>query len=265
MGEKILITGAGSGLGLGTAIGLAKQGHDVVAGVHIWPQATQVREAAERAGVPIRVIKLDVTSEADREHAAAFDIDILVNNAGIGASGPVAEIPLHFMREVMETNVWGPLALTQGVAARFAKRGAGKIVFVSSVAGLVTLPFLAAYNASKYALEAVAQCMQHELAPLGVRVCTINPGPYKTGFNDRLYDHLDQWYDSTKHFTKEEPIREQQAWISDPANQIDPQEMVDVMVELIPANTSHAFRTVFPKDFIEFCKDYTARMWRMEV
>ncbi|MEM6455361.1 MAG: SDR family oxidoreductase [Acidobacteriota bacterium] len=263
MGKKILITGAGTGLGLGTAIGLAKNGHAVIAAVHIWPQATSVRAAAAAAGVDVAVIKLDVTDPADRAHALKHDIDVLVNKAGTGATGPVAEIPVGFMREVMETNVWGPLELTQAFAARFAQRGHGKIVFVSSVAGLVTLPFLAPYNASKFALEAVAQCMQHELEDYGVRVCTINPGPYRTGFNDRLYDQVDQWYAPDTHFTREGPIREQQAWLAD--NQIDPQEMIDKMVAVIPSDAKHPFRIVFPDDFVGFCEDYQARMWTAKI
>ncbi|MEM9453411.1 MAG: SDR family oxidoreductase [Myxococcota bacterium] len=263
MAKKVLITGAGTGLGLGTAIGLAKNGHEVIAAVHIWPQATSVHEAAAKAGVELDVIKLDVTDPADREYALKYDIDILVNNAGTGATGPVAEIPVRYMREVMETNVWGPLELTQQFAARFARRGSGKIVFVSSVAGLATLPFLAPYNASKFALEAVAQCMQHELEGYGVRVCTINPGPYRTGFNDRLYDQVDQWYDPQKHFTKEAPIRDQQAWLAN--NQIHPQEMIDAMVEVIPSDEEHVFRTMVPKNFVGFCEEYQARMWTTKV
>lgn len=127
------------------------------------------------------------------------------------------------------------------------------------------MPFLAPYNASKYALEAVAQGMQHELKDHGVRVCTINPGPYRTGFNDRLYNQVDQWYDPRKNFSREEPIRGMQQWLAAPDAQIDPQEMIDRMLELIPSDEPHPFRTLLPADFVKFCEDYQARMWATEI
>ena len=91
--RTVLITGAGSGFGRGVALGLARQGHRVIAACHIWPQVTELRAEAAREGVEMRVIKLDVLSEIDRNHALSFDFDVLFNNAGIMESGPVAELP----------------------------------------------------------------------------------------------------------------------------------------------------------------------------
>jgi short-subunit dehydrogenase len=144
-------------------------------------------------------------------------------------------------------------------------RKSGKIVFVSSVAGLATFPFLSPYNASKYALEAVAQSFKNELDPLGVRVCTINPGPYNTGFNDRMYDVVDQWYDPDVNYFPEKPIRDMQASFAKPGFQLDPQGMIDMMVEIIPMQEKHKFRVMLPEDFVAFSKDYQNKMWEMEV
>src|SRR4051794_11201871 len=110
--KRILITGAGSGFGEGTAIGLAQKGHDVIAGVHIWPQATELRRKVEQLGLSsLRVEKLDLLSPFDVQNALTWDIDILVNNAAIGENGPLSEIPLELVRQDFETNVFGSLNL----------------------------------------------------------------------------------------------------------------------------------------------------------
>ena len=87
--------------------------------------------------------------------------------------------------------------------------------------------------------------MREEMEGTGVQIATINPGPFRTGFNDRMYDTLDQWYDPSKHFTQEGPIRDIQTRFSGEELQLDPQGMIDRMVEVIPAE-HHRFRTVFP-------------------
>ena len=260
MSKSILITGAGSGLGKGSALGLAAQGHKVHAGVEIWPQVTALQEEARRCEVDLEVIKLDLLSEVDCRRAQQLDIDILVNNAGTGETGPIAEIPVELVRRVFDVNVFGTLAFTQPFARRFAERGRGKIVFLSSMAGVSTYPFLCPYNASKHALEAIAQCMRDELKDHGVQVCTINPGPYRTGFNDRMYDSVDQWYDVERNFTEPGPIREIQQGVAAEGGQFDPQAMIDLMVATIPAE-SHKFRTMLPESIEEWCKDYQQRMW----
>ncbi len=264
MSKTIMITGAGSGLGKGTALGLAKKGHKVIAGVEIWPQVTALHEQAVQEGIELEVIKLDILSEIDRQSAYKYDIDILVNNAGIGETGPIAEIPVQLVRNVFEVNVFGALEFTQSFARKFVEKGKGKIVFVSSMAGLSTYPFLCPYNASKHALEAIAQCMKDELKEFGVQVSTINPGPYRTGFNDRMYDSVDQWYDPKSNFTKEQPIRDIQESLAIKDGQFDPQAMIELMVETIPAE-HHKFRTMLPESIVEWCKDYQKRMWDEEI
>ncbi|MEO1352724.1 MAG: SDR family oxidoreductase [Cyanobacteria bacterium J06635_15] len=264
MSKTIMITDAGSGLGKGSALGLAKNGHKVIAGVQIWPQVTALREEAAKEDVDLEVIKLDILSEVDRQNAYAYDIDILVNNAGTGETGPIAEIPVQLVRNVFEVNVFGPLEFTQPFAKKFVGKGRGKIVFISSMAGLSTYPFLCPYNASKHALEAIAQCMKEELKEFGVQVCTINPGPYRTGFNDRMYESLDQWYDPQSNFTKAKPIRNIQESVAATEGQFKPQAMIELMVKTIPAE-HHKFRTMLPESIVAFCKDYQQQMWVEEV
>ena len=111
MGRKIFITGAGSGLGEGTAIGLARNGYDVIATAQTWPQVTALRLKSKAFALPtVRVEKLDLLDPYDVARACKWDFNILVNNAGIGEGGPIAEIPLDLVRRNFEVNVFAPLS-----------------------------------------------------------------------------------------------------------------------------------------------------------
>ncbi|WP_400588673.1 SDR family oxidoreductase [Pseudomonas aeruginosa] len=178
--KRILVTGAGSGFGREVALRLAARGHRTIAGVRGAGQAADLREEAGRRGVPLRVETLDITVAADRERAWEWDIDVLLNNAGSAEAGASAEIPLELVRALFETNVFANLELTQGFVRRMVeqKRG-GKVLFVSSIAGLITGPYTGPYCASKHALEAFAEALHAELKPFGIQVGTINPGPYQ--------------------------------------------------------------------------------------
>src|SRR5690554_5088676 len=114
MAKTILITGAGSGFGEASAIGLARQGHKVIATAHVAPQVTPLREKAKALGLKnLTVERLDLTDPYDLDQALKHDIDILWNNAGMGEAGPVFEIPMDLVRKNYEVNVFQPLALTQ--------------------------------------------------------------------------------------------------------------------------------------------------------
>ncbi len=267
MSKTILVTGAGSGLGKGTTLGLARNGHTVIAAVEIWPQVSSLMAAAKDEGVQLEVTKLDILNKEDHKavfHKYADRLDILVNNAATGETGPIAEIPVDRVRREFEVNVFGTLEFTQPFARLFAEKGKGKIIFTSSIAGFTTFPFLGPYVASKHALEGVVQMLQQEMEGTGVQIATINPGPFRTGFNDRMYDTLDQWYDPAKNFTAEQPIRDAQALFEGDQLQLDPQDMIDFMVDMIPQE-HHKFRNVFPERFIEDVKQYQASLWKKEI
>lgn len=267
MGKTILITGAGSGLGQGAALGMAERGHTVIATTENWPQVSALSAAADKRRVPLEVTKLDLLDKDD--HATVFrkyskGLDILVNNAATGETGPIAEIPVDRVRRVFDVNVFSTLEFTQPFARHFVERGKGKIIFTSSVAGFSTFPYLAPYVSSKHALEAIAQLMREEMEGTGVQIATINPGPFRTGFNDRMYDTLDQWYDPEKHFSPEKPVRDVQKLFAGDTLQLDPQDMIDFMVKTIPQE-HHKFRNVFPERFIEDVKRYQDSLWTKEI
>ena len=134
--STVLITGAGSGFGKAAALALAARGHDVIA----------TTETAEQADVPLRaeapqlrVEQLDITT-ADVEKVDAWDIDVLIDNAGAGQFGPLADVPLDIVRRLFEVNVFGTLAITQRVLAQMIPRRSGRVIIVSSIAGLVAAP-----------------------------------------------------------------------------------------------------------------------------
>jgi NAD(P)-dependent dehydrogenase (short-subunit alcohol dehydrogenase family) len=178
--KKVLITGAGTGFGQEVAMRLAEKGFDVVAAVEIYGQVQTLKRQAATRGADLQVVKLDVTDYGDRRKALDWGIEILVNNAGVGEGGATVDIPAANIRRQFEVNVTGPLLLTQGIAKQMAKRGEGRIVWVSSREGLNVNPFTGIYSASKHALEAIAESMKDELQEFGVEVATINPGPFLT-------------------------------------------------------------------------------------
>src|SRR5260370_20571365 len=156
--KRILISGGASGFAELAAIGLAKAGHDVIVGAQIWPQVTQLRLKSETLGLAnLRVEKLDVLDSYDIQNAMKWDIDILVNNAAVGISGPMSEIPLELLRRSFETNFFAPLALTQGVVRKFVdEKRSGKVVFVSSIGGLIAAPCGGPHRTTHQALRAPA-------------------------------------------------------------------------------------------------------------
>ena len=268
MSKTILLTGAGSGFGHGVVLGLAKEGHRVIATCENWPQVTQLRADAAAEGVSdqLTVEKLDYRSSDDvalivEKYAA--EVDVFAPNAATGETGPIAEINVDRVRQVFEVNVFRTLELIQGFAKAFVARGHGKIIPTSSIAGFFTFDYLAPYCASKHALEAIMQTLYSELKGTGVQVATINPGPFRTGFNDRMYDTLDQWYDPQKNFTDEQSIRSVQQLFDGPDLQLDPQSMIEFMIEKIPAD-EHPFRNVHPEGAIEDTGAYQKSIYEWE-
>ena len=261
--KSVLITGAGSGLGRGTTIGLAKAGHRVFATTQLWAQATDLQKELAKLGLGEKVVvdKLDVLDERDVKHAMRWQFDTLLSNAGIGEGGPISEMPIDVIRRMFETNVFSNLALAQHVARKFLEsKTRGRILFVSSMGGMLTAYGFGAYCASKHALEGVAAALRDELAASGITVQTINPGAYDTGFNDRLADTTYHWHDDDVHLTKEHDIRANFAPLLE--RQFDPQEMIDKMVEVIGAEEG-LYRNVWPPAVETLIKQVQERAWTL--
>ncbi|MFD1861594.1 SDR family oxidoreductase [Planococcus chinensis] len=261
MSKTIFITGAGSGLAKGAALGLAKEGHRVIAPVEIAPQVTELREAAKAEGVELEVFKMDITNPQDLAQMLDYDFDIFVANAAINEGGPLGEVPMANFRKLFEVNVFSTLETAQIAAQKFVAKGKGKIIFMSSMAGIMATPYVGPYTATKHTIEAIAQTMQKELKEFGVQVATINPGAYDTGFNDRSAEAKWKWYDEDLHFTKKADMEEADKALED---QYDPADMIAKMVEIIPQD-SHKFRTAYPPETEKQMKEEEAQRWEMDI
>lgn len=168
----ILITGCSSGFGLETARFFLEHDWKVIATMRT------PREDVLPRSEHLRVLPLDVTDPESIRRAvdAAGPIDVLVNNAGIGTAFPFEVGSMATVREVFETNTFGTMAMTQAVLPQFRERKAGVVVNVSSSITLKSLPLVAAYTASKAAVNAFTECLALELQPFGVRVRLVLPG-----------------------------------------------------------------------------------------
>jgi NAD(P)-dependent dehydrogenase (short-subunit alcohol dehydrogenase family) len=263
--KSILITGAGTGLGRGAAIGLAKMGHRVIAAAYNESQVTEFRGAVANLelGDRLTVEKLDLLNESDVQAATAWKFDTFVSNAGLGQGGPIAELPLDLVRRIFETNVFANLALTQKVVRKFIDAGTrGRLIFVSSIGGLMTLYGLGAYGATKHAIEAIASCLRDELADHGITVQTINPGPFKTGFNDRMAESAFDRPNDPNKIISETVVRDKLSSLT--ADQFDPQDMIDKMVEIIGSDDG-LYRNVWPPQMETMVKAFQAESWNKKL
>jgi NAD(P)-dependent dehydrogenase (short-subunit alcohol dehydrogenase family) len=190
--STVLITGTSKGIGFETALHFARAGHKVLATMRNPAQAPALAEFAAGEHLPIFISSLDVDSDVSvSEGVAALTkahgrIDVLVNNAGVETTGSVEETTLDLFRSVMETNYFGVIRCTQALLPQMRARGSGFIVQISSVAGRFSQPPLAAYCASKWALEAMTEALAGEMKTFGVHVALVEPGIIDTAMARRI-------------------------------------------------------------------------------
>jgi NAD(P)-dependent dehydrogenase (short-subunit alcohol dehydrogenase family) len=190
-GKLALITGASSGIGLLTAITLARRGYRVVATMRDLTRRSLLDEAAKKAAVTLDVRQLDISEFASiprvvgeilREHAR---IDLLVNNAGFVYAGFVEDVSLPELRLQMDTNFFGHVAITQAVLPAMRAQRSGLIIMISSETGRMGSPGIGSYSASKFALEGWTETLRLETRALGIKLVLVEPGAFKTDIWDR--------------------------------------------------------------------------------
>ena len=182
-----LVTGSSSGIGLATAVSLARRGHEVIATMRNLKRAADLLKIVESDNLPISVAELDVNSDTsvDRSISGLLAkhgyIDVLVNNAGVGGGGcSIEELPLEIFREIMETNYFGALRCIKALVPSMRARRSGCIINVTSIAGRMAIAPAASYAASKWALEALSECLAQEMKAFNVRVAIVEPGVIAT-------------------------------------------------------------------------------------
>ena len=232
MAKNVLITGAGSGFGKLATQAWVARGHHVIATTETAAQAE-----ALRADIPTATVEVIDVTTSDVEKARDWDVDVLINNAGAGQTGPLADVPMDRVRHLFEVNVFGTLAMTQAVLPGMVQRGGGRVIIMSSIAGVLAAPTFGPYAMTKHALEAMGKAMRGEMAPLGVDVTLINPGPYNTGFNDRMAESMWEWFGDSSLNASETPLFKM---IGDfvTTDQRDPAEVAQRLVELVEAETT---------------------------
>lgn len=184
--QTVLVTGAGSGLGLESALFLSRKGFAVWGSVLNPMEGAALRDEAQRRRVPVRVLQMDITKQHEIDAAVgavlkeAGRIDALVHFAGVGLWGFFEDLTLEEVRHVHDVNIFGAMAVTQAVLPHMRAAGAGRIVMTSSILGRIGGPGGAAYTSSKFALEGFMECLALEMVPFGIHVSVLEPGLVQT-------------------------------------------------------------------------------------
>src|SRR5215472_9365775 len=190
--SHVLVTGCSAGIGLATALTLARSGHTVCATMRNLDRGSFLRETVETEKLSVLMLPLDVDSDESVTQALSAIrsrigfIEVLVNNAGIEHTGSIEELPLQVFRATMETNYFGALRCIRACLPEMRERRSGCIVNVTSVAGRIATSPLAPYVASKFALEALSEALAQEVKPFDIRVAIVEPGIIATAMADRI-------------------------------------------------------------------------------
>ena len=202
--QVVLITGATDGLGKAAALYLAARGYRVFAAGRSAEKRAQLDALARQKKLAIKSIELDVCSDASVQEAvrqvlaSAGTIDVLINNAGIGYMGTVEDLLVKDWQRQFETNFFGVLRVTQAVLPHMRERRRGRILMMSSVAGLITVPVQGAYSSSKFALEGLSNALRLEAYSFGIEVILIEPGYIVTGIQQAALELTKGYTDKFK-------------------------------------------------------------------
>jgi NAD(P)-dependent dehydrogenase (short-subunit alcohol dehydrogenase family) len=183
-----IVTGSSSGIGLESALLLARNGYNTYATMRSPEKDTSIKTAVQKEGLPIRAVQLDVTDDSSVKNAVdhiiseAGRIDVLVNNAGYGLGGAFEDLSMEEIKSQYETNLFGLIRVTQAVLPTMRKQRSGRILNLSSGAGIFGYPGGSAYVSTKFAVEGLSESIAYELEPFGIKVILIEPGFIRTNF-----------------------------------------------------------------------------------
>ena len=239
---KILITGAASGIGYSLAKELLKRSHIVYITVHHNKEIKSVRRKLKKDNIlrNVYVFKMDITSKKDLSLLDDLDIDVLVNQAGIGVGGSLLDIDIKDIRNIFETNFFSTLELTKMFIDKKKKEDKrGKVLITSSLSGLMPIPFLGSYCATKSALITMGMCLDKELKKSNskVRLKLILPGAYKTGFNQVMIESFAKSIDNSDYFIYSDDLVMNQKRFFNVIESFDISSIVYQMVEAIESDS----------------------------
>ena len=183
-----VITGSSSGIGFESALILARNGYTTYATMRSPDKDTSIKAVVQNDGLPIRVVQLDVTDDSSVKNAIdhiiseAGRIDLLVNNAGYGLVGALEDLAMEEIKSQYETNLFGLIRVIQAVLPTMRKQRSGRVINISSGAGIFGYAGGSAYVSTKFAVEGLSESLAYELEPFGIKVILIEPGFIKTNF-----------------------------------------------------------------------------------
>ncbi len=197
LSKVVLVTGRSSGFGRLIAETLARQGHQVYASLRDADgrnaaAGAELRELAAAENLSLQVVELDVTDDASVDRAInriiqeSGRIDVLVNNAGAAYMGPAETFTVEQVRQQFDTNFFSIVRMNRAVLPHMRRQGSGLLLYISSVLGRLVVPFTGVYNASKFAVEGLAESYRYELAPLGIDTAIVEPGAFPTAIYGRV-------------------------------------------------------------------------------
>ena len=201
--QTVLITGATDGLGRAAALLLAEKGYRVFAAGRSAEKRAELDRLAATRKLPLESVELDVCDDNSVSRAVrqvlqkAGSIDVLINNAGVGLMAVAEGLKLDDLRRLYETNIFGLLRVTQAVLPHMRERKSGRILMLSSVAGILTPPTYGAYSSSKHAVEALSNALRLELYPFNVEVILIEPGYIMTNFQQTAKEQAQSYIDGS--------------------------------------------------------------------
>ena len=211
---NLLITGASSGIAKDVIEKIKHKNINIYPTVHTYKELINIGKKYERYP-NIHPIKIDVTSDKDKQKLGNLDIDILLCNAAVGYGGSISEIPISLLKENFEVNVFSNFEIVQIVLKKMISKKEGKIIMMSSLAGIYPIPFLGSYSATKASIIQLSKALRKELKLLDVHipVVLIEPGFYKTGFNLVMFENKYDSFDHSYFKDKEENIRKKEEFI----------------------------------------------------
>lgn len=242
---NILVTGASKGIGLATVVAFARAGHRVAAGMRNPGQAPELGEIAAGENLHVSIETMDVDDDISVSRAIERivqdigPIDVLVNNAGIERVGAVEDVPMDDIRAVMETNYFGAVRCIKAVVPSMRERRRGCIVNVTSISGRLASSPMGPYAASKFALEALSECLAQELKPFNVRVAVVEPGIIDTSMAARISTDSEQ-----SHYTSRN--RMAALFRSSLQHPTSPTLVADKIVEIATGDTTQLRHPVGP-------------------
>ena len=212
---NVLYTGATSGIAKEVISYLLRDSFVVIyLGVHT-KQQLQVMRTYYHGVKNVQILKLDITNVEDYRSLDNIQIDVVVHNAAIGYGGSLFDMPIEKVRENYETNIFGTLQLTQYLFPKFRKQKHGRIIFMSSLAGIIPISFIGSYASSKASLIMIARILKNETRKLDfpLDVILVEPGLYHTGFNQLLFETKYENMKDSIFWSKRGQITRQEKWL----------------------------------------------------